>query len=473
MKTILTILICILSLNSFSQKLVKTHWDYYNTKIQSEYYTNAYGVKNGSYKGYSKNGGLLLQGSYKDDEPVGKWIENYANGKLHYIKIYDIPGTYDFQVKNGKIISYYEDGKTIKYERNFKNMELNGVWKEYDEKGILTSEGNYVNGIFEPTGITKIKYDEEQKKEKLRQASILLKNTEEYKNIIPKADMTFEANDYKKALELYKSASDLLVNEKYPKDKISEIIDTCLINRDYFSNYWNSQFESIKSEYIQQIKDYKLVVLQLQPGYGYSSAYQYQYDKMRDNPCWQSYNLDYYKWEDAQKCFSDNRSFYEPFQIAFIEGALKYWTAIKIEKDKVEKTSYDFLYKAKNINYQFYNYDKRTFLENLKVAKSNYELGKSVKVLYNIALKKKNQITTLNAQNKKKTLSKKYLMVYDNFIAKYNTYSSLTETIKVLNTLSTLSDKVITFYSQDTKELESRLKEADTSEQIQAILLGQ
>lgn len=64
-------------------------------------------------------------------------------------------------------------------------------------------------------------------------------------------------------------------------------------------------------------------------------------------------------------------------------------------------------------------------------------------------------------------------MVYDNFIAKYNTYSSLTETIKVLNTLSTLSDKVITFYSQDTKELESRLKEADTSEQIQAILLGQ
>jgi hypothetical protein len=62
--------------------------------------------------------------------------------------------------------------------------------------------------------------------------------------------------------------------------------------------------------------------------------------------------------------------------------------------------------------------------------------------------------------------------VYEDLIVKYNAYTSLTETIKVLNTLSTLSDKVINYYSQDTKELESKLKEVETSAQIQAILLG-
>jgi hypothetical protein len=469
MKTILTILICVLALNSFSQKLVKTHWDYYHTKIQSEYYTNAYGVKNGSYKGYSRYGGVLLQGSYKDDEPVGKWIENYTNGKLHYIKIYDIPGTYDFQVKNGKIISYYEDGKTIEYERNYKNMELDGVWKEYDEKGIVTKEGKYVNGIFEPTGITKIKYDEEQEKEKQRLAIISLKNAEEYKNIIPEADKAFVAKDYKKALELYKSASDLMVNEKYPKDKISEILETYHTNSKFFSEYIKSQYDSLINNFKTQKADFKIKSLKEY------NKYTYAYDDKR--PKQASYNCNCVEpWneqyaDNALKCFEMNKEFYEPYQRAITEAFFKYDEALTKEETNVKRSGGSFYFD--NTNNQFYTYDKNTFLSNLKEAKSNYELGKSVRVLYNSAIEKKNQITALNDQNKKKTLLKKYLMVYDDFIAKYNTYSSLTETIKVLNTLSTLSDKVITSYSQDTKELESKLKEADTSEQIQAILHGQ
>jgi hypothetical protein len=416
----------------------------------------------------------MKQGQCKNDGPIGKWIENYNNGKLQYIKIYDTPGTYDFQVKDGKIISYYDDGKTIKYERNFKNMELDGVWKEYDEKGIVIKEGKYVNGIFEPTGITKIKYDEEQEKEKQRQAIILLKNAEEYKKIIPEADRAFFAKDYLNALKLYTSASELMGTDKYSEDKISELIDTCLLNRDYLNDYWQSQYDSIKNEFIKQTNEYKLVVVKLQPGQSFSPQYEYNYDKMRDKPCWKVYDLNYEQnWVMAQKCFNDYRSFYEPFQITFVEGSLKYWAALKSEENKVKKSSYDYKYKVRNTNYQFYNYDKNTFLTNLQEAKSNYELGKTVRVLYSSAIQKKNQITTLNDQNKKKTLLKKYLIVYEDLIAKYNAYTSLTETIKVLNTLSTLSDKVITSYSQDTKELESKLKEVETSDQIQAILLGQ
>ena len=195
MRTIFTITILTLTINVYSQKLVKTYWDYRKTKIQSEYYSDAYGTKNGAYKGYSEYGGILLQGSYKDDAPIGKWTENYLDGKLHFIKIYTSPGYTNFDVNDGKIISYYEDGKTIKYERNFKNHELDGDCKEYDETGKIIKEGIYVNGVFEKTGISKKLYEEEQEKQKQLEAEMLLKKTDEYKKIIPAADKAYDAKD--------------------------------------------------------------------------------------------------------------------------------------------------------------------------------------------------------------------------------------------------------------------------------------
>ena len=148
MKRIIFLFSFLFSCNAFSQKLVKTYWDYSKTKIQAAYYTDAYGTKNGSFKGYSEYGGILLQGNFKDNRPVGKWIEKYENGKLHFIKIYDTPGYENLDVDKGKIISYYEDGKTLKYERNFKDHELHGVWKSYNEKGVLIEERKYVNGSY-------------------------------------------------------------------------------------------------------------------------------------------------------------------------------------------------------------------------------------------------------------------------------------------------------------------------------------
>ena len=82
------------STSAFSQKLVKTYWDYYNTKIQSEYYTDAYGKMVGTFKGYSQYGGILMQGSYKDGAPIGKWTENYDSAFLGNVEL-----------DNGKILN--------------------------------------------------------------------------------------------------------------------------------------------------------------------------------------------------------------------------------------------------------------------------------------------------------------------------------------------------------------------------------
>jgi hypothetical protein len=498
MKKIAVFVACFtLAINSFSQKLIKTYWDYYKTKLQAEYYTDAYGVKNGSFKGYSEYGGILMQGTFKDGSPIGKWIENYKNGKLHFIKFYETPGYDNLEIENGKQITYYEDGITIMGERNLKNGELDGVFKDYNENGILILEGEYVNGVFERTGESKRIYDEEQEKKKKQiaeqEAAILLKNTEAYNKIIPEADKAYEAKDYNKAVQLYKSASELLVNENYPKDKISEMIEKCNTEYNFFNDYIRLQndtlindFKTLKANFkIKSIKEFS------------SKSYQY-YEKLPErasNYCdclepWNHYdlerNLEYWNRIDrttnehldkhyyaskALKCFEKNKEFYEPYQRAITEAFYKYDEALTNEETNIKKSGGNFYYGNKNI--QFCNYDKSAFLNNLKVAKDNYEISKTVKTSYSKALENKLNITNLIEENKKKTLFKKYLIVYEEISNKINAYPGLGEVISLLNSLNSFSDKVIGLCSQETKEIEKKLKDAKTSEQIQAIILGQ
>jgi antitoxin component YwqK of YwqJK toxin-antitoxin module len=479
MKTI-TILLASLSLfiNAFSQKLVKTYWDYSNTKLQTEYYTDAYGTKNGSFKGYSEYGGILLQGVFKNGAPIGKWIENYSDGKLHYIKIYDTPGYANLYVKDGKIISYYENGKTMKYEKNFKNGELDGDYKEYDESGTLIKEGKYVNGIFEITGESKRIYDEEQEKQKQLKneqvAATQIKNSEEYKNIIPEADKAFVDKDFKKALQLYKSASDLMSNEKYPKDKIAEIIKLFHSNSAFFLKYTNSQYDSLDLD-----KRYFNSKIALKT-YGYDITYvtdkngtpkalnkgsDYQ-GKFNFEKPWENDN-----WERVKSCFDRNKGVYNPIQIAITEQYFNYISLLEKEESSIKNTSYSFNYES--INNSFYTYDKATFLNNLSAGKMKYNLAKSLVDLQTKSVDKQTQIESLNNQNKKKTLFSKYQIVYIDFNVALQSFTEPQSLASILTKLNIFLDKVISLYTQDTKELEKQLKDVETADQIKSIILGQ
>jgi antitoxin component YwqK of YwqJK toxin-antitoxin module len=481
----LTILLAILTLStiSFSQKLVKTYWDYRETKIQSEYYTDAYGNKNGSYKGYSEFGGILLQGTFKNNAPIGKWLEYYLDGKLHFIKIYTTPGNMNFDVIDGKIISFYGDGKTIEYERNFRNYELDGEVKEYNRNGTLIKEGKYVNGVFERTGESKRIYDEEQmllkQKQKEQDDAIKKKNTELYYNIIPEADKAVLEKNHSKALKLYKSASELMENENYPKEKISELIKIQQSNSEFIKNYLRQQRDSLYKEFEMQSKEFKLIVIEL-PNINMSQlsdenvykeylkkqSYEVELEKMKENPCWKEYN-----WKNAQQCFASHRSFYETSLIAYIEVYLKYKEALFNEESKVNESGFIFNYD--NVNHQFYTYDPNTLITNLKGVKNNYELGKSIKLLYNKTKENKIQIINLNEENKKKTLMQKYMIIYEDFVSKYNTSQNLIETITLITNINNISNKVISYYSQNTKDLEKKLKDTESIDQIKLILLGQ
>ena len=71
------------------------------------------------YQEYSKDGELLLEGQYNDDnKKTGIWKEYY---------------------KSGKILA----------EESYKSGELHGIYKSFHPNGNLWSYGNYENGYKE------------------------------------------------------------------------------------------------------------------------------------------------------------------------------------------------------------------------------------------------------------------------------------------------------------------------------------
>jgi hypothetical protein len=256
------------------------------------------------------------------------------------------------------------------------------------------------------------------------------------------------------------------------KPKIAEMIETFHTNSKFFSEYIKSQNDTLVNDFNTLKADFKIKSIKEYNRYTY--AYEDKRPRStsagyRDCNCIEPWNEQ--NTESALKCFDLNKEFYEPYQRAITEAFLKYDEALTKEETNVKKSDVSFYFEK--TNNQFYTYNKATFLNNLKVVKENFELSKSVKTYYLKAIENKVNITNLNEQNKKKTLLKKYLLVYEDLIAKINAYTGLTETISLLKSLNTISDKVVALYSQETKDMESKLKEADTAEQIQAIILGQ
>ena len=83
----------------------------------------------------------FLSGKYIIYETKGKGKEYYGeNDTLYY------EGEYSHGKKNGKIKSYYYDGK-LEFEGLYVNGRKNGKGKEYYHHGNLRFEGEYLNGV--------------------------------------------------------------------------------------------------------------------------------------------------------------------------------------------------------------------------------------------------------------------------------------------------------------------------------------
>lgn len=97
-RTLLLLIASFAAFHLYSQKIMKTYYDYLNIKLKEEYQIDKNGFKNGYYKSFHQNKMPYEVGQYKDDLKTGVW------------KIYE------------------EDGK-LKEEATFKEDKYNGIAK--------------------------------------------------------------------------------------------------------------------------------------------------------------------------------------------------------------------------------------------------------------------------------------------------------------------------------------------------------
>ncbi|HWY98053.1 MAG TPA: hypothetical protein VNY36_03105 [Bacteroidia bacterium] len=138
------LLICtlIFPLTGFSQKLVKTYYDYQNTKIHEEYYVNANGEKDGKYTEYSQNGIVTGQATFHNGLANGTVIVySTETGRQVLLK----KETYVEGKKNGSA-TYYDDvndASIVTSTGAYKDDAKEGSWTFI--KPLTAQDYNYPN----------------------------------------------------------------------------------------------------------------------------------------------------------------------------------------------------------------------------------------------------------------------------------------------------------------------------------------
>ncbi len=129
-----------------------------NSVLFAQNITDGKGQKQGAWSKNYPNGGLMYEGTFKDDNPVGlfkhyyesgklKIEQNYVSGDVSEVKMYEkngktlaATGKYAGKKKEG-VWSYYSENKLVLTE-NFKDGKKNGISYAYKE-GVILEEIPY------------------------------------------------------------------------------------------------------------------------------------------------------------------------------------------------------------------------------------------------------------------------------------------------------------------------------------------
>lgn len=306
-----------------------------------------------------------------------------------------------------------------------------------------------------------------------------LSKLDDFKN----AELSFDKKDLLKAYTLY---SNININQVKPSDrvqilakisKIEPLVDSLMnyykASEKFIRDYINLEYDSINIDFNKVKQDFKLKTVTQYNQYTYknevvepvsqNSSY---CDCKKPWDC--HYGFGEFNYRDAAECFKNNPQFYEPFQKAIISSYSNVITVLDNEKKSLNSSSMNFIYKT--YSHSLYTYDKDVFLSNLSLVKDYYRKSK---LMMDLALKFEDNIKKvekLNNENKKKTLFNKYSIVLNDFQNNYNAYPGIDDCIALLTDANSFIDKIVTFYSQDTKEIEKLLKDADTVNDIKSII---
>lgn len=304
------------------------------------------------------------------------------------------------------------------------------------------------------------------------------------------AEELYSKKDY---LSAYITYSKIDINNVKPsersvlKNKLASInIDSLVAiyttNTEFFPKYFTALRDSIESDSKLVLSSFKLNIVlddygnkKIVDENGIQKSFN-EYSRGNKYNCecpWSNYNF-----ETAKLCFDMNKGVFMPSVIAYSEYYYKMKDVMNSEEKNTTKKYYlgssngipTALYNK--LNGQFNTYDKTTLINNVQLVKKEYDKAKLLVVKETKMIEKKNQIETLNKQNKKKILYSKFIVVYTDIYTKYQAFNGIQNGNDLLTEINSIADKVILLWTQDTKEIEKQLKDAETSEQIKTIILG-
>lgn len=96
--------------------------------------------KTGPFRGYLKDGTLVMRGRYVDGKRNGRLDEFYPNGKKKTVS------NYVNDVRNGPYYELFEDGQLKKFQ-TYQNGKPEGYWNMYHENGQIKTEGMMEKGV--------------------------------------------------------------------------------------------------------------------------------------------------------------------------------------------------------------------------------------------------------------------------------------------------------------------------------------
>ncbi len=119
-------------------------WEFFNDKGELEKEENyKLGKKDGRFwiKRYSSGTFYTKTEFYKDDNPIGEWVEKWQNGNLKETRSYKEKGTYVQK-------TYHNNGK-LHEQKIYKNFKLDGLQLVYYPSTILRKRELYKDGVIE------------------------------------------------------------------------------------------------------------------------------------------------------------------------------------------------------------------------------------------------------------------------------------------------------------------------------------
>lgn len=168
--------------------------------------------------------------------------------------------------------------------------------------------------------------------------------------------------------------------------------------------------------------------------------------------------------EEGIRCIQLNPTFFEPYHILVLNAYKTLQSNIEELKQQLNKTKRYFNWN--NQSFTLFTYDMVDFQSQKAALLQPFERANNIAHEGLLCEELTRQVSDNYIQEKKKTLLKKYNLVAQEFLQAYQNAENTEEYLHRIKTFNTFQRAYLTAYKTDTKELEKKIKDLESIEDI-------